>query len=97
MFSDLGYCGFMKKKVTDPAAQVKRLQWEIESLKSEVNLWRTRYFELAANSRGGIRPVIRKDFVADRDYAKKAGIPMKEAIRRMEPRGKTRGAHRPRG
>lgn len=87
----------VKKKEADGGAEVKRLRRRVEALKSEVALWRTRYFDLQArtllNLKAGVRedevlskhPAIRKSIeAADRDFRKKGGISLEAVINGLE-------------
>ena len=46
----------MRNKESDLAREVRRLRREIEGLRAEVSLWRTRYFDLLAGTRGNVLP-----------------------------------------
>jgi hypothetical protein len=87
----------MRKKTVALAAEVRRLRREVEGLRSEVNLWRTRYFELVAGSGRNLKPGAREDAAlfshpairesieaADRDFRNRGGIPLEEMLRRLK-------------
>ncbi len=46
----------MRTKESDLAAEVRRLRKEVEGLRAEVSLWRTRYFDLAAGTKRHVSP-----------------------------------------